>query len=113
MKHTISREQIKAKLDSGEPITLVEALPAQYFTKHHLPGAINIPHDQVSELAADLLPDKDALVVVYCANTECKNSTIARAELEQLGYTNALDYLEGKQDWLEAGFPVESGRKVA
>ena len=58
MKHTISREQIRAKLNSGEPITLVEALPPQYFNKHHLPNAINIPHDQVADLAADLLPDQ-------------------------------------------------------
>lgn len=113
MNHTISREQIRARLDSGEPITLVEALPQQYFTKQHLPGAINLPHDQVSELAADLLPDKDALIVVYCANSECKNSGIAREALEQMGYTNVLAYVEGKQDWLEAGYPVESGRRVA
>lgn len=113
MKHTISRDQIRAKLNSGEPITLVEALPPQYFNKHHLPNAINIPHDQVADLAADLLPDKDALVVVYCANSECENSAIARAALEQLGYTNALAYVEGKQDWLQAGYPVESGRRVA
>ena len=113
MKHTISREQIKAMLDSGEPITLVEALPRQYFDKHHLPGAINLPHDEVSERAAELLPNRDALIVVYCASAECKNSTIAREALEQLGYSNALEYVEGKQDWLEAGYPLESARKVA
>ena len=113
MNHTISREQIRARLDSGGPITLVEALPQQYFAKHHLPGAINLPHDEVSELAADLLPDKDALIVVYCANSDCKNSAIARDALEQMGYTNVLAYLEGKQDWLEAGYTLESGRRVA
>jgi rhodanese-related sulfurtransferase len=113
MKHTISREQIKAMLDSGEPITLVEALPRRYFDKHHLPGAINLPHDEVSSRAADLLPDKDALIVVYCASTECRNSAIARDALERLGYGNALEYVEGKQDWLEAGYPLESARRVA
>ena len=113
MNRTISRQRIKSMLDSGAPITLVEALPQQYFAKQHLPGAINLPHDEVAELAADLLPDKDALIVVYCASTECKNSGIARDALEQLGYTNALEYVEGKQDWLEAGYPVESGRRVA
>lgn len=113
MKRTISREQIKSILDSGESITLVEALPPQYFNKNHLPGAINLPHDQVSELATALLPDRDSLIVVYCANSDCKNSSIAREALEQMGYTNALMYVEGKQDWLAAGYPVESGRKVA
>ena len=113
MQHTISREQIKAMLDSGEPITLVEALPRQYFAKHHLPGAINLPHDEVSERAAELLPNRDALIVVYCASAECKNSAIAREALERMGYSNALEYAEGKQDWMEAGYPLESARKVA
>ena len=113
MKHTISRDQIKAKLESGEPITLVEALPRQYFDKHHLPGAINLPHDEVAERAAQLLPDRDALIVVYCASTDCKNSSIARDALQRMGYANALEYVEGKQDWLEAGYPLESARKVA
>ena len=113
MNHTISREQIKSMLDSGAAITLVEALPPQYFNKHHLPGALNLPYDEVAALAADLLPDKEALIVVYCASTECRNSAIARDALERMGYSNALEYVEGKQDWLEAGYPLESGRKVA
>ena len=113
MKHTISREQIKNLLDSGEAITLVEALPRQYFAKNHLPGAINLPHDEVEERAADLLPDRDALIVVYCASTECRNSAIARAALERLGYSHVLEYVEGKQDWLEAGYPLESARRAA
>jgi rhodanese-related sulfurtransferase len=113
MNHTISRDQIKAKLDSGEPITLVEALPIQYFNKQHLPGAINLPHDEVEDRAAALLPDRDAPIVVYCASTDCQNSAIARDALERLGYTHVLEYVEGKQDWLDAGYPVESARRVA
>ena len=100
MNNTISRERIRSILDAGEPITLVEALPRQYFDKHHLPGAINLPHDEVFARAPELLPDRDALIVVYCASTECRNSEIARDALEQMGYTNALEYVEGKQGWL-------------
>jgi len=29
--------------------------------------------------------------------------------LEALGYANVYDYQEGKQDWIEAGLPTESG----
>ena len=72
-----------------------------------------MPHDQAAERAAELLPDKDALIVVYCASTECKNSAIARDALEQLGYTRALEYVEGKQDWLDAGYPLEPRRRAA
>jgi rhodanese-related sulfurtransferase len=105
----ITRDEIKSLLDEGRPVTLVEALPEKYWKHSHLPGAINIPHDRTHELAPQLLPDKDALIVVYCANEPCKNSTIASGELVSLGYRNIREYIGGKQDWIDAGLPVEKG----
>lgn len=109
MVPTIGLHELRAKLDSGEPLTLVEALGPMYFEQAHLPGAINIPHEQVDELAPTLLPDKDATIVVYCASGPCRNSSIATKRLLELGYTNALDYHEGKAEWIAAGLPTESG----
>lgn len=105
----IDRTALKSKLDGKEPVVLVEALPPRYFADAHLPGALNIPHDQVDALAPGLLPDKDAEIVVYCANTPCRNSTIAAERLAQLGYTRVSDYKEGKEDWAKAGLPLEAG----
>ena len=110
MVQTITREALKSALDKGEAITLVEALPARYYEDAHLPGAINIPHDQVDALAASLLPDKSARIVVYCASGPCKNSGLAAARLTALGYADVRDYHEGKADWIAAGLPVEKGR---
>lgn len=109
MAAKIDRIALKAKLDRKEPIVLVEALPPRYFADAHLPGALNIPHDQVDSLAPRLLPDKHAEIVVYCANTPCRNSTIAADRLTQLGYTRVRDYKEGKEDWAKAGLALESG----
>ena len=80
-----------------------------YFEDAHLPGAININHNQVEALAPALLPDKDAEIIVYCANTPCPNSELAAEKLARLGYTRVFEYVEGKQDWIEAGYPTESG----
>lgn len=107
MTQTITREELKARLDAGEPTTIVEALPRRYYDAEHLPGAINLPHDQVRERAATVLPDTNATIVVYCASTECRNSAIAADELGQLGYTRVLEYVEGKKDWKLAGLPLE------
>ena len=104
----IDRASLKAKLDGKEPVVIVEALPPRYFADAHLPGAINIPHDQVDALAPRLLPDRDAEIVVYCANMPCRNSTIAAERLAQLGYTHVRDYKEGKEDWAKAGFALET-----
>ena len=65
---TIDRAELKAKIDRKEAFRLVETLPRTAYEHAHLPGAINIPPDQVKELAPQLLPDKAAAIVVYCAN---------------------------------------------
>lgn len=108
MSKTITREQITDKLNKQEPMTIVEALPQKYFDAEHLPGAVNIPHDEIRLKASNMLPDKDAFIVVYCASTECQNSKLATNTLQQMGYTNAFEYVEGKQHWLAANLPVET-----
>ena len=55
------------KIDGREAFMLVETLPAAAYDHAHLPGAINLPPDQVTQLAPTLLPDKTADIVVYCA----------------------------------------------
>ena len=107
MIRQITGQQIADHLKAKTPMTLVEALPEKYYREGHLPGAINLPHDQVRQLAPALLPDRNAFIVVYCANAPCRNSTIASQLLDSLGYTNVAEYVEGKQDWIEAGLPLE------
>jgi rhodanese-related sulfurtransferase len=64
---TISREELKRKIDAKEYFFLVETLPTNYYREGHLPGALNLPPDKVHELASSVLPDKNAEVIVYCA----------------------------------------------
>lgn len=74
MPRVITLDELRTKLDGGDPVTLVETLPPMYYRTEHLPGAINIPHDEVDELAPELLPDHDAEIVVYCASGPAQNS---------------------------------------
>lgn len=108
---TISRNQLQEALEAGNVI-VVEALPPMYFEQQHIPGAINISHDEIEEKAPALLPDKDVPIVTYCANAPCPNSGIAARKLEALGYTNVAEYAEGKQDWVDAGLPTETGLAI-
>ena len=65
----IGREELKAKIDRGDDVVLVETLDSQYYEDAHLPGALNLPPDQIGELAPQILPDKDANIVVYCMSS--------------------------------------------
>lgn len=113
MAPTIARQELSALLASANPPLLLEALPAQYFDDWHLPGARNMPHDAVAELAPRLASHKTAPVVVYCASSTCQNSHIAANRMKQLGYSDVRVYAEGKKDWLEAGMPIEQGSVVS
>jgi rhodanese-related sulfurtransferase len=105
----ITREEIKEHLDNGDSIALVEALPEKSFAEGHLPGALNIMPDKVDDLAPKLLKDKDQMIVTYCAGPDCPKSGEAAKELEDIGYTNVVEYSGGKEDWQQAGYPIEKG----
>jgi rhodanese-related sulfurtransferase len=67
MAGTVSREELKTMMDGGRSFILVETLPSAAYEHAHLRGAINLPPDRIRELAPNLLPDKNAEIVVYCA----------------------------------------------
>ena len=106
MPSYISREDLQNRMTDGDRPTLVEALGAGYYTDAHLPGAINIPPGQVDTLAARLLPDRQAPIVVYCTSG-CASSDAVATRLEALGYAAVAVYLGGKEDWVEHGLALE------
>lgn len=67
MIKSISRENLKTKIERGGDFKLVETLSEHNYHHAHLPGAINIPPDQITDLAPEILPDKSAEIIVYCA----------------------------------------------
>ena len=62
---TITREELKEKMDRGDDFVLLEVLREASYQRAHLPGAIRL---QDTNRAAELLPDKGAEIVAYCSN---------------------------------------------
>jgi rhodanese-related sulfurtransferase len=63
---TISREELREKIERGEPFHLFEVLPEPYYRKHHLPGARHMAPTDVLGVAEREVPAKDAEIVLYC-----------------------------------------------
>ena len=59
---------MKQKIDRKDEFVLVETLAETAYHHAHLPGAINLPPDKVSVQAPNLLPDRGAEIIVYCAS---------------------------------------------
>jgi rhodanese-related sulfurtransferase len=63
----IGRDELQKTMDRGDPVVLLEVLAPQYYRHSHLPGALNLPPVKVAEMAPELLPDKEAeIVLFYC-----------------------------------------------
>ena len=105
---TISFDELRRKIETGERLFLVDALAPMSFAHSHLPGAINLPPAQVDPKR---IPDKDAEIVVYCANPECESSIDTAAQLLALGFTNVRHYPGGKDEWRSLGLPLERAGK--
>ena len=107
---TISRDELTEKIARHDHFRLVEVSSEEDYHRAHLPGAINLPPEQVTRLALKRLRDKDAEIVLYSDGSPSHPSEEAARELSERGYTHVRDYAEGKQDWIDTGLPVETDK---
>jgi rhodanese-related sulfurtransferase len=94
----------------GTGIVLVDALAPMAYAHSHLPGAVYLVPEWVDARASRLIPDLDAEVVVYCANSDCDSSKEVAARLVELGYRNVRHCPGGKEEWRASGLPLEGRR---
>jgi rhodanese-related sulfurtransferase len=97
-------------LERDEELVLIDALSPISYAAVHLPGAVNVAPHMVDDLAERLIPGFDAAIVVYCANRGCDSSVDVARRLIELGYRNVRHFAGGKQEWREAGLPLEGAR---
>ena len=100
---TISRDELKAKLDANEPFKLVMALNRWAYDAKRIPGSLHF--DTPDELYAALMPDDE--IVVYCSHVDCLSSVALYRDLLRRGYGNVRRYAGGLLDWEDAGLPLE------
>jgi len=68
MDRIVSTKDLKSKIDK-KGITVVETLAPEQYREAHIPGALDIPPEQIKELAPQMLPNKSAEIIAYCANS--------------------------------------------
>ena len=83
-------------MDSEEGRIILDVRSREEYDQGHIPGAILIPDTEIEAKAADLLPDKDQLILVYCRSG--RRSKLAAQSLADLGYTNIREF-GGILDW--------------
>jgi len=109
MTPTITTEELKAKMDAGEVLHLVDVLAPESFATWHVPGAKNIPFgpEFLEALEKETGADKATEVILYCSSATCEKSVHAAGKLKEAGYTNVVHYKDGLAGWKNAGHPLE------
>ena len=92
----INAEKAKEMMENLDEFVLLDARSEEEFSEGHIPGAIVIPYEEVSERAEAEIPEKDVPVFVYCRSG--RRSKIAAEELVSLGYSEVYEF-GGIIDW--------------
>ncbi len=103
----ITPEDLKQKLDAGEPVAIVDVRHVLdvYSHPYMLPGAIRLPLEQ-SEQRANELP-RDREIVVYCTCPNEASSIRAVSRFQRKGFQQVRPLAGGLQGWRDRGFPVQ------
>ena len=92
----ITAEEAKQIMDSEEGYIILDVRTQEEYDQGHIPGAIVISHEEITEKAEEVLTDKDQLILVYCRSG--RRSKLAAEALVELGYTNIKEF-GGIIDW--------------
>jgi len=99
----VPRDELMARVEQGL-VTVIDVRPAEEFAAGHVPGAINVPPDELEQRLKLLNSAQE--VVAYCRGAHCILSFDAVEKLREQGVkANRLE--EGFPEWKSAGYPVE------
>ena len=104
LEYEIDSWDLKVAREAGEAITLIDARSRAAFAREHIPGAINIPHREMTrETTAGI--DRNALVVTYCDGIGCNASTKGALRMTELGF-RTKELIGGLDWWKRDGHPT-------
>ena len=92
----IDMTQAVSLMDTEKNYIILDVRTPEEFADKHIPGAINIPNESISDSDIPELPDKGQLILVYCRSGN--RSKQASSKLAALGYTNIKEF-GGIIDW--------------
>ena len=96
MYQQITPQEAKKIMDSAEEYIVLDVREQDEFDDGHISGAILIPYTEIENKAEEMIPDKNAQILVYCRSG--RRSKIASESLAKLGYTNVKEF-GGIIDW--------------
>ena len=102
----IDPDDLAARLDGGEEITVLDVRDAREFEAGHIPGSVHIPYGELTE-RLDEVPNGYPIAAVCSGG---KRSGLAASILQREGYERVIHVGKGGVGtWQRAGHPIETG----
>ena len=102
--------ELKPQLDRGQGLAVLDVRTQQEYAVGHVPGAVNIPLDGLSDAVRsgqlDRFRDLQRMICVICASGG--RSAQATVRLTRVfGFSDVVNVAGGTIEWINAGFPIE------
>ncbi len=101
----ISANELAGRLRAGSAPVVLDVRTAEEYASGHIPGSINVPHDELPQRIPELSIARTEEIVVHCQSG--RRAEIARDALGAAGYSNVRDLSGHWQEWLDSGLPTE------
>jgi rhodanese-related sulfurtransferase len=101
--NSITVQNVKAKLDAGEKVFVLDVREENEFAAGHIAGAVNVPIRVLSK-NLDKLPAKDTPVVLVCKSG--MRAAYVTMALNLLGWTSVKDIAFGMTEWEKQGYSI-------
>ncbi len=98
-------EEVKARLDRGEKLLLVDTREDTEWEQGHIRGAVHIGKGVIERDIEKHVPDKDEEIILYCGGGF--RSALAADNLQKMGYRKVVSMDGGWRKWRELGYPTE------
>src|SRR5713101_974894 len=97
----VTPSDVKSKIGKRETFVLIDVREKEEVEQGHLPGAVHIPRGFLELRIENLIPDRKAPIVAYCAGGN--RSLLAAESLQRLGYENVVSMSGGFGQWRSEG----------
>lgn len=99
-------DEVKARLNRGEALTILDVREESEFARDHLPGAIHMGKGVIERDVEQRFPDTAKELILYCGGGF--RSALAAENLQKMGYANVISMDGGIRDWRNKGYPLTS-----
>lgn len=88
--HQITQEEAKEMMTKDDGHIIVDVRRQDEYDEGHIPGAVLIPNESITDKQPEQLPDLNQVILIYCRSG--RRSKEASQKLADMGYTNIYEF---------------------